>query len=64
MLWESAGAFPRDYSLVSAGQSHSSGVRGLVARCLSTQRFRVRTGAYALFFQEHSEAEGSHFSAF
>ena len=35
VLWESAGAFlPRDNSLVSACKSHSSGVRGLVVRCL------------------------------
>ena len=35
VLWESAGAFfPRDNSLVSVRKSHSSGVRGLVVRCL------------------------------
>ena len=35
VLWESAGAFfPRDNSLVSAHKSHSSGVRGLLIRCL------------------------------
>ena len=35
MLWESAGAFfPRDNSLVLARKWHSSGVRGLVVRCL------------------------------
>ena len=64
MLWESAGAFfPRDNALVSAGNSHSSGVRGLVVR-FSIQRYRVRTGAYALFFYKHSEAERSAFPLF
>ena len=34
LLWESAGAFPRDNSLISRGNSHVSRVRGLVVRCL------------------------------
>ena len=35
VLWESSGAFfPRDNSLVSSRKSHSSGVLGLVVRCL------------------------------
>ena len=34
VLWERAGAFFRVTTLVSARKSHSSGVRGLVLRCL------------------------------
>ena len=34
VLWESAGAFFSARQLVSSRKSHSSGVRGLVVRCL------------------------------
>ena len=65
MFWESV-FFPRDNSLVSAGQSHSSGVRGLVVRfllfnpevscsnrCVSAillQAFRSRRVPFPLFW--------------
>ena len=54
--------FPRDNSLVSAGKSHSSGVRGLVLRCLlfNPEGSCSNRCVYA-YFLKHSEAEGFHF---
>ena len=64
VLWESAGPFfPRDNSLVSARKSHSSGVRGLVVRCLpfNPEGSVLNPCVCANFFYKYSEAEGSHF---
>ena len=63
MLWESAGAFfPGENSLVSARKSHSSGVRGLVVRCLffNTEGSCSNPCVFANFFNKYSDA-GFHF---
>ena len=63
VLWESAGAFFRATTLVSARKSHSSGVRGLVVRCLpfNPEVSCSNTCVCANFFYKYSEAEGFHF---
>ena len=59
MLWQSAGAFfPRDNSLVSARKSHSSGVRGLVVRCL------LFNPEVSCFFTSFPKPKGSLFPLF
>ena len=60
VLWENAGTFfPRDNSLVSARKSHSSGVRGLVVRCLpfNPEGSGSNPCVCANFFYKYSEAE-------
>ena len=62
MLWESADAFYfRTTNLVSAPKSHSSGVRGLVVRCLPFNQRNFEPVCMRQFFLQIFEAEGSHF---
>ena len=67
VLWESAVVLffqtRTTTSLVSARKSHSSGVRGLVVRCLpfNPEGSGSNLCVCANFFYKYSEAEGSHF---
>ena len=55
--------FFRATTLVSTRKSHSSGVRGLVVRCLlfNPQGSCSNSGVWANFFYKYSDAEGCHF---